>query len=239
MAAMIDKQKVQQVIQELLEHEALGPDAQYYSSAEIFAAKLKDAGILSPIEICHEYKFPNGFDEPSFQRYIFQQLWIHLFDPDRIINPKKYLQRFYDGTDVPAAVQQEYLDELLAVTGDLSAEERAYVADYFKAEQPRALPRMADLLPEIKRQNPEIADINPQDAFAFHDLYIGMASRFHPADIKYFIGLSFEDHDRVSNECSKIETLLGFGVGFCLSPARLQLLIDRIQDQKRVKTSLS
>lgn len=239
MTTMIDKQKVQQVIQELLEYEALGIYAQHNSSALEFDAKLKEHGITSPIEICHEYKFPKGFDEASFERYNFQQIWIHLFDADRVINPEKYLQKFYDGTDVPECVQRERLAELLKVTGALSAAEREYVADYFKTEQPKALPRMAAFLPEIKRLNPEIADINPVDAFDFHDLYIGMTSRFHPDDIKYFMGLSFEQHDQVNQDHSKLAELLGFDVGFRLSPARRQQLIDVVLAQRRDKTGVS
>ncbi len=233
MATMIDKQKVQQVINELLEHEALGLYAQHNSSAQEFEAKLKEHGIASPIEICHEYKFPKGFDEASFERYIFQQIWIHLFDSDRVINPEKYIQKVYEGTDVPQLYQKAYLADLLKVTGGLSAAERECVADYFRTEQPKALPGMAALLPEIKRLNPEIADINPENAFDFYNLYIGMASRFHPADIKYFMGLDFEQHDQVHNEHNKMAELLGFDVGFRLEPGRRMQLIDAVLAQRR------
>ncbi len=194
---------------------------------------------MPPIQICHEYKFLAGFDEVSFERYVWQQTWIHLFDADRVINHGKYIQKFYEGTDVPKHMQKKCLADLLKVTGALSSEEREYVADYFKAEQPKALSRMAEMLPEIKHLNPEIAVINLQNAFDFHDLYIGMASRFHPADIKYFMGLSIERHDQVNKYHCKIEALLGFGVGIRLSTTRLQQLTDGILAQKRDKTDLS
>lgn len=232
---MIDKQKVQNVIKNLLDHEALYSYEQHESSAQIFYDKLLQCGFNPTIEVCHEYKFPKGYDEASFEKYIFQQLYIHLFDPERVINTEKYVQRFYADMDaeVPEPMQKEYLADLLKVTGTLSDEEKEYVADYFRNEQPKAFPRMVAFWSEIKNSNPEIADINPQKPIDFYNLYIGMTSRFHPEDIKYFSNLTdFETADKNQN---KIETVLGFGPGFRIAPHRVQQLIDEIIAQKHNK----
>ena len=232
---MIDKQKVHNVIKNLLDHEALFPYEQHESSAQIFYDKLLRHGFKPTIEVCHEYKFPNGYDEASFEKYIFQQAYIHLFDPERVIDTEKYVQKFYAGmdADVPEDLQKGYLADLLKITGALSDEEKAYVADYFLSEQPKAFPRMVAFWPEIKRLNPEIADINPQKPIDFYNLYIGMTSRFHPEDIKYFSNLTdFETADKNQN---KIEDVLGFGPGFRIAPHRIQQLIDGIIAQKQNK----
>ena len=229
---MIDKQKVQNVINYLLEHEALFPYERHESSAQIFYDKLLQNGFKPTIEVCHEYKFPNGYDEASFEKYIFQQAYIHLFDPERVTNTEKYVQRFYADMDtkVPESVQKNYLADLVKITDSLSAEEKLYVADYFMAEQPKAFPRMVAFLSEIEILNPEIADINPQKPFDFYNLYIGMTSRFHPEDIKYFSNLTnFDESDKNQN---KIENILGFGPGFRIAPHRIQQLIDGIILQK-------
>lgn len=232
---MIDKQKVQRVITNLLDHEALFPYEQHESSAQIFYDKLLQNGFKPTIEVCHEYKFPNGYDEASFEKYIFQQAYIHLFDPERVTNTEKYVQRFYADmdADVPEPVQKEYLADLLKVTGALSDEEKAYVADYFRAEQPKAVARMKSFLPELKKLNPEIDSINPQSAFDFYNLYIGMTSRFHLEDIKYFSSLS--DFDEADKNQRKLEDVLGFGPGFRIAPHRIQQLIDQIITQKGSK----
>ena len=229
---MIDKQKVQEVIKNLLDHEALFPYEQHESSAQIFHDELLRRGFNPTIEVCHEYKFPKGYDEAAFERCIFQQVYIHLFDPERVTNTEKYVQNLYADmdADVPEHLQKEYLADLLKITGTLSDEEKAYVADYFRAEQPKAFSRMTAFWPEIKSLNPEIADINPQKTIDFYNLYIGMTSRFHPEDIKYFSNLTdFETADKNQN---KIEDVLGFGPGFRIAPHRIQQLIDGIIAQK-------
>ena len=229
---MVDKQKIQEAIKKLLDHEALFPYEQHESSAQIFHDELLRRGFNPTIEVCHEYKFPKGYDEAAFERYIFQQDYIHLFDPERVTNTEKYVQNLYADmdADVPEHLQKEYLADLLKITGTLSDEEKAYVADYFRAEQPKAFPRMVAFWSEIKALNPEIADINPQKPIDFYNLYIGMTSRFHPEDIKYFSNLTdFETADKNQN---KIETVLGFGPGFRIAPHRIQQLIDGIIMQK-------
>lgn len=232
---MIDKQKVQNVIKNLLEHEALFPEEQYISSAQKFESKLREHGFEPPIEVCHKYKLPKGYDEASFERYVLQQIYIHLFEPERVTDTEKYVKKFYADmdADVPESVQKEYLADLLKITGALSTEEKEYVADYFMAEKPKAFQRLAAFWSEIKSLNPEIADMNPQKAGDFYTLYMGITSRFHPEDIKYFSGLTdFETADKNQN---KIEDVLGFGPGFRVAPNRAQQLIDGIIAQKRPK----
>lgn len=229
---MIDKQKVQNVIKNLLEHEALFPEEQYISSAQKFESKLREHGFEPPIEVCHKYKLPKGYDEESFERYVLQQAYIHLFEPERVTDTEKYVQKFYADmdADVPKSVQKEYLSDLLKFTDKLSAEEKAYVADYFMAEQPKASQRLAAFWPEIKNSNPEIADMNPQKASDFYTLYMGMTSRFHPEDIKYFCDL--RNFDEADKNHDKIKDVLGFGPGFRMCPNRVQQLIDGIISQK-------
>ena len=169
---MIDKQKVHNVIKNLLDHEALFPYEQHESSAQIFYDKLLRHGFNPTIEVYHKYKFPKCYDETSFERYIFQQAYIHLFDPERVIDTEKYVKKFYASmdADVPEHLQKKYLADLLKITGTLSDEEKAYVTDYFMAEQPKAFPRIKAFLPELKKLNPEIADINPQKFFDFYKI---------------------------------------------------------------------
>ena len=221
---MINKQKVQSVIKNMLNHEALFPYEQHESSAQNFDNELCELGITPAVEVCHTYKFPAGFDEASFERYIMQQTYIHLFDPDRILAPEKYIQRFYTGTDIPKPVQQAYLLDLLKVTDLLSDEEKEYIANYFLAEKPLAVVRMKSFLPELKKLNPEIDDINPQSAFDFYNLYIGMTSRFHPEDIKYFSTLT--DFDEADKNQALLKSVLGVDPQFRIAPHRVKQLID-------------
>ncbi|MBO7656107.1 MAG: hypothetical protein J6S80_00020 [Alphaproteobacteria bacterium] len=221
---MIDKQKVQKVIKNMLNHEALFPYEKHESSAQIFDTELRKLGIVPAVEVCHPYKFPANFDEASFEQYIMQQIYIHLFDPERVLAPKKYIQHFYAGTDVPENVQQIYLSDLLKITGSLSYEEKEYVSNYFMTEQPQAVVRMKEILPELKKLNPEIDDINPQSAFDFYDLYIGMTSRFHPEDIKYFSTLT--DFDEADKNQALLKSVLGIDPQFRIAPHRVKQLID-------------
>lgn len=223
---MIDKQKIQSVIKNLLNHEALFPYEQHESSAQKFGNELCKLGITSAVDVCHPYKFPAGFDESSFERYIMQQTYIHLFDPDRVLAPEKHILRFYADTSIPKSAQQAYLSDLLKVTDSLSYEEREYVVNYFLAEQPQAVVRMKKWLPELKKLNPEIDDINPRSAFDFYNLYIGMTSRFHPEDIKYFLILT--DFDEADKNQALLKSVLGVDPQFRIAPHRVKQLIDGV-----------
>ena len=98
------------------------------------------------------------------------------------------------------------------------------------AEQSQSFSRMAAFWPKIKTLNPEVTDTAPQTPFDFYNLYIGMTSRFHIEDIRYFSTLTdFEVADKNQN---KIEVVLGFGPGFRIAHYRVQQLIDGIILQK-------
>ena len=228
---MIDKQKVQTVIDDLLNKEA-GFQNGHWSSAQDFDIVLKKHGFVPTIEIYHTYKFPGKFDEQSFEQYVMQQEYIHTFDPDRVMNPAKYIQKFFRGTTVPEHEQKQYLADLEKITGRLSDEEKEYVVHYFQTEQPKALARLSRYLPELKVLNPEIRDIKPKTIFDFMDLYVGMTSRFHPEDIAYFCSLEPTKHEAAIKNQDKAISVLGVAPNLLMAPKRLQQLIDGIITQK-------
>jgi len=228
---MIDKSKVKRVINDLLTKEALVGYEQWSSPAQKFDNELRQHGFIPSIEIYHKYKFPDGFDAESFQRYIFQQIYIFLFDPLRVVNPELYIKNFYANLSVPKHIQQEYLSDLVKITGFLSDEEKEYVADYFLNEQKQVVDRIKSFLPELKKLNPEINDINPQSILDFDSLYIGMASLFHVDDIKYFLTLT--DRRAANKNLKKLKHIFGTEPGFFMAPERVKQLIDgiRLKDQ--------
>ena len=75
--------------------------------------------------------------------------------------------------------------------------------------------------------------MNPQKTWDFYILYMGIASRFSPEDIKYFYDLT--DFEKATKNHNKIEDALGFGPGFWMAPHRTQQLIDGIIAQKQNK----
>lgn len=229
---MVDKQKVCNIINNLLNDEA-GFQNGHWSSAQDFDIMLKKHGFIPIIEIYHKYKFPDGFDEQSFEQYVMQQVYIHIFDADRIMNPEKYMQKFFRGTAVPEQEQKQYLADMEKVTGHLSDEEKEYIVNYFCAEQPKAFDRIARFLPKLKVLNPEVIKINPKTIFDFMDLYVGMTSRFHPEDIEYFCSLPPEQHEQAINNQDKIMSVLGIKPNFVMAPYRAKQLIDGIVIQKQ------
>lgn len=224
---MIDKNKVQKVIRDLLDHEAFDGLEHWFSPSQEFDTKLRQRGIVPNIEIYHKYKFPDGFDAESFQRIIIQLTYIYLFDSDRVMNPEKYIKNFYAKISVPEHIQQEYLSDLVKITGSLSTKEKECVVDYFLREQKQVVNRIKSFLPELKKLNPEIADINPQHIFDFYDLYLGLASFFHVDDIKYCLSLSAPDREKAGKELNKIKSILGVEPEFFMAPHRVQQLVQQ------------
>ena len=229
---MINKQKVQNVINNLLKKEA-GFQSGHWYSAQDFDDALRKRDFVPTIEIYHKYKFPDGFDEQAFEQYVMEQEYIHTFDADRIMNPEKYIQKFFDGATVPEQEQKQYLEGLKKLTEHLSDAEKEYVVQYFLAEQPKVLARLARLLPQLRVLNPEIKNIKPKSIFGFMDLYVGMTSRFHPEDIAYFCSLPAESHQQVIQDQGKTMSVLGVVPSFVMAPYRVKNLIDGIIVQKQ------
>ena len=232
---MIDKQKVQDVINKLLNDEA-GFQSGHWSSAKNFADTLHKRGFVPSIALWHQYKFPHGFDEQSFEQYVMQQEYIHVFDADRIMNPEKYIQKFFHGTTVPEQEQRKYLADIKKITENLSDAEKEYVVHYFQTEQPKAYPRLVRYLPELKLLNPQIKNITPKSIFDFMDLYVGMTSRFHPDDIAYFCALQPSEHERAIQDLDKILSPLGVWPNFLMSPDRARRLVDEFIIHKQKST---
>jgi len=229
---MIDKQKVHNIIEKILKENS-GFQNGHWSSSQDFETELKKRGFVPPIEIWHQYKFPHGFDEESFEQYVLLQSYIHLFDSDEILNPERYTKKFFSGSTVPEQEQQNYLADLNKRVAQLTDEEKKYVVKYFLDEQSRALSNLTQFLPELRLLNPEIKDIkiNTQSIFDVSDLYIGMTSRFHPEDIAYFCSLA--DHEPAIKEQDKKMSAIGVWSNFLMAPHRIQKLVDGIIIQKR------
>ena len=238
---MIDKQKVQKVIDNILK-EATFQNG-HWSSSQNFDTELRKSGFVPNIVLWHQYKFPKEFTEESFENYIMQQEYIHFFDVNRIMNPKQYVDKMFDYSGMPElavgidieAEKKAYLFKLIKSTGVLSDEEKKYIVDYFQNEQKYAFDRIKSFLPELKKLNPEIKNINPTSIHDFFDLYIGMTSRYHPEDIEYFASLSKTGRfDEASNNQDKIKKIIGFGPNFRLAPHRVETLINGIIAQKQI-----
>lgn len=229
---MINKQKVKNVIKNILDKEAVFQYG-HCSSAKIFDTEIRKHGFIPNIILYHQYKFPIGFNEESFENYIMQQIYMYTFDINRIINPEKYIQKFFNNTVVSKSDQQEYLSKLINTTKTLSDEEKEYIVKYFQQEQSKAFIRISNFLPELKKLNPEIQDINPKNIFDFFDLYIGMTSQFFYEDIKYFCSLN--NHKEAEKNQDKIKSVLGFSPSFYIAPHRVQQLINGIIFQKQIQ----
>ena len=158
-------------------------------------------------------------------------IYIYTFDSLRVINPEKYIQNFYAKTSVPKHIQQEFLSDLVKITGSLSNKEKECVVDYFLHEQKQVVNRIKNFLPELKNLNLEIADIHPKSVFDFYDLYLGMASLFNVDDIKYCLSLSVADREKAGKELDKIKSILGVAPGFFMAPHRVQQLLQGIKKE--------
>lgn len=71
---MVNKQKIKNVIKLLLTKEvdsfcAPGP---YCAPSQQFDTVLRKNGFVPPIKLWHQYKFPSGFTDISFEKYIHQ-----------------------------------------------------------------------------------------------------------------------------------------------------------------------
>jgi hypothetical protein len=234
---MIDKNKIEKLIQTMLEKEAYFQDG-HWSSSQNFDNELRKHGFIPPVPLYHKYKFPSGFTEESFEQFVMAQIYFYFFDTERITNPKSYVDKYFQyAEEFPyldiEAEKKAYLFKILSITGPLSKEEKEYLSNYFANEKAKSLGNLASYLDELKNLNPEIKDINinPNDIFRLTDLYIGMTSRFHYEDIKYFCSINNMDQATIDQE--NIQKATGINPNFRIAPYRAKKIIEGITIQKQ------
>jgi uncharacterized short protein YbdD (DUF466 family) len=231
-----DVTKVLKVISNILEKEARFRS--HWSSAENFERWLKEDGIIPACKISHKYKFPAGISEEDYEKQITNNMYYFIFNPMRISDTKRYVEHMYKNIpDASAKEKQEILDFFNDVTGELNDAEKQKIISHFTDAKnvANARSRIENMVHEIKRLNPILADIPVTSLEDADDLLVGVTSRFHPEDIKYFItekkkagGL-----DRVRQDQELFYTVLNYSPNVFMAPSRIKQIVDGIILQKQ------
>lgn len=229
--------KIQKVISNILDKEAVFKNG-HWSSAVNFERRLADDGFVAACPISHQYKFPDGITEEEYEKKVMNNMYyLLLFEPFRIENPELYVNYIFQGiTDATAKEKQRYLDFLNSVTGELNDEEKRKIIAHFTSNKNRkvALMNMENMVNEIKMLNPVLRDIPVNNHSDAYDLLIGVTSRIHPKDIKYFI-----THDRLDrlNEMDQDQklfyTVLDYAPNLFMAPSRIKQIVNGIILQKQ------
>ena len=235
-----DAKKIQRVISNILDKEAMFKNG-HWSSAVNFERRLADDGLVPACPISHQYKFPDGVTEADYEKKVMNNMYyLGLFEPLRIENPELYVDYIFQGTpDATAKEKQQYLDFLNSVTGELNDAEKRKIIAHFTSNknQDAALMNMENMVNEIKMLNPVLRDIPVNNHTHAYDLLIGVTSRFHPKDIKYFIttkrnkGLGWLN--KIHQDQKTFYTVLDYAPNLFMDPSRIKQIVNGIILQKQ------
>ena len=229
--------KIQKVISDILDKEAVFKNG-HWSSAVNFERRLADDGFVAACPISHQYKFPDGITEEEYEKKVMNNMYyLLLFEPFRIENPELYVNYIFQGTtDATAKEKQRYLDFLNSVTGELNDEEKRKIIAHFTSNKNRkvALMNMENMVNEIKMLNPVLRDIPVNNHSDAYDLLIGVTSRIHPKDIKYFITHNGLDRLNEMDQDQKLfYTVLDYAPNLFMAPSRIKQIVNGIILQKQ------
>ena len=125
--------------------------------------------------------------------------------------------------------------DLLEITDSLTDDEKQEVLQYFRDKREYVLPELQKLLAQMRELNPEILDINisEKNPIKMFDLFIGMTSKFHHDDIKYFC--ENRDFDISARNQDRIKEVIGFCPHYFMEPSRIDHLVSSLIIQKQKK----
>ncbi len=165
--------------------------------------------------------------------------YLGLFEPLRIENPELYVDYIFQGApDATAKEKQQYLDFLNSVTGELNDAEKRKIIAHFTSNKNQnvALMNMEKMVREIKLLNPVLQDIPVNNHTNAYDLLIGVTSRFHPKDIKYFItqrNKGLGGLHKINQDKKLFYTVLDYAPNLFMAPSRIKQIVNGIILQKQ------
>lgn len=233
-----DAKKIQRVISNILDKEAVFQQG-HWSSAVNFERWLSEDGFVPACKISHQYKFPDGITEEDYEKKVMNNMYyLGLFKPLRIENPELYVDYIFQGApDVTADEKQQYLDFLNSVTGELNDEEKRKIIAHFTSNknQNAAWLNINNMVHEIKLLNPVLLGIPVNSLEDADDLLIGITSRFHPEDIKYFMTEKKKPGgmDKIRQEQKLFYTVLDYSPNLFMAPSRIKQIVNGIILQKQ------
>ena len=240
-----DAKKIQRVISNILDKEAVFKNG-HWSSAVNFERRLAEDGFVPACPISHQYKFPDGITEADYEKKVMNNMYyLGLFEPLRIENPELYVDYLFQcegASDATAKKKQQYLDFLNGVTGELNDAEKRKIIAHFTSNKNQniALMNMENMVNEIKMLNPVLRDIPVNNHTNAYALLIGVTSRFHPKDIKYYItqcNKGLGRLNRMHQDQKLFYTVLDYAPNLFMAPSRIKQIVNGIILQKQKQST--
>lgn len=199
----------------------------HWSSAQYFDEDLRKKGIVPPIELYHQYKMPDGYSEKEYEDYIMWLTELSFFEPDRILNIPKYVDKMTYGSDMSIQEKQDYENLLNKSLKNLNDEEKQEVVAILSKQKSSANQEIRKQIDIIKKLNPELKDIPVLYGKEF-DFLIGVTSKFHHDDIKYFLSIKDINQERAEQE--KFRKTIGMDTySLFIEPNRRQKILNTVR----------
>lgn len=228
------------------------PGGHWSSSAKNYQDFLTAQGIKLPINLFHEYKYPNNVTPQKFEEQVRTLFFFYTFDVGRITNPRGYAEFMIAGMERMAREDKNIVplteEEKLNLIGkicepvkNLSDADKNQLVDYIQQQRSTVVARVADLLSQTVELNPELLDINWDDKNLqdFFEILDGVSYGYAPMDIKYYID-NKHDLARIRKEQREEEfiNLIGDGPHLFIQPDRIKIILDEIKKQKKLQHNI-
>lgn len=210
---------------------------EFDSSAEFLERQIRERGIVPPIKLFYEYKYPDNLTPQQYEVFVQRLVFILLVYVPEMINDNvgynlRYFQKSISKLDNAQLIDQvrsgvaRDIRECYGALSKLTDAERAQMIDAFAYDTPRARELARKNINMIKLLNPQLADVrvNMDDDFNMLDFLQGATYGFAPEEIDYFLNTTMEERNAVPDPLENS----GLNVWYKLRPDRAQKIADAV-----------
>lgn len=242
--------KLELVLRTLV-YDTVVPGGHWSSSAKDYQDFLTAQGIKLPIELFHKYKYPNNVTPQKFEEQLQTLVFFLTFDTRRIEKPREYAEwiiseteriaRNDDAAPLTDKEKSELIRKYCDAVKNLSDAEKSQLVDYVKQQSESVVSQIVDLFMKTADLNPELMDINLDNAslYDFVEILDGVSYGYNPIDIKYYI----ENKNNLAQVRKEQNTeefirLVGKNPHVFIHPDRIRIMLDEIKKQKNLQRNI-
>lgn len=214
----------------------------YDSSSQQMEEKLRNYGVVPPVKLYYEYKYPNAKTGAEYEKFISRLsyiLWI--YSREHVTKPEEFFkQEFEDTVNFYQAATGEYernmaqrcmraMQDIEKYLFTLTESERNALADRIEHDKSLAYETAKNQVAELKRLNPELQSVRVGEGLSIMEFMDGVAYGFAPQEIDYFINTDMEQRNADAKPYNDILDKFNLVPWYFVRPDRLKKIVDVVQ----------
>lgn len=240
-----------ELIFKTLVYNTVVPGGKWSSSAKNYQDFLLRHGIKLSFQLFHQYRYPDNMSPQKFEEQVQSLFFVLTVDSKRIEKPQEYAEMMISETDkisknnpdiqpLTETEKSEIMHKMCDPIKGLSDSDKEQLVGYIKQKAKTAVTQIVDLFYKVADLNPELMDINLDNA-SLNDLIEilnGVSYGYAPIDIKYYIENKGNlEQIRKKQRKDEFIKLLGSEPHIFIHPDRIKIMLDEIKKQKMLQNN--